>query len=260
MMNEANHLEVRREGAVCILTLKREAKLNALSTALERSIAAALEGEEVRGSRVVIFSGGERAFSAGGDLHEKSDSDPAGILAYYRDTGEVYEKIAALPQPTLSAISGYCLGGGFELALATDFRIADATAVFGLPEVALGIIPSSGGTHRLARLIGPGRAKELVLLRSRIDAKEAHRLGVVTEMVEKGKALDRARELAADLAGLPPLAVMVAKQATDRMADSSREAGILIERLAYGMLAETDDAQEAAKAFLEKRPPRFKGR
>ncbi len=259
-MNDTGHLEIQREGAVCILTLKREAKLNALSTALERRIADALVGEEVRGSRVVIFSGGERAFSAGGDLHETRDSDPASILAYYRDTGEVYEKIAALPQPTFSAISGYCLGGGFELALATDFRIADVSGIFGLPEVALGIIPSSGGTHRLARLIGPGRAKELILLRSRINAEEALRLGVVTEVVEKGKALARARELASGLADLPPLAVMVAKQATDRMGDASRDAGILIERLAYGMLAETDDAREAASAFLEKRTPRFKGR
>ena len=140
----------------------------------------------MRESRCVVFAGGERAFSAGADLKEERDESPGGIDAYYRDTGDVYERIASLPQPTFSAIAGWCLGAGFELALATDFRIADETAVFGLPEVELGIVPSSGGTYRLVRALGPARAKELMLLKPRIDAAEAFRLGVATEVVPAG--------------------------------------------------------------------------
>ena len=178
--------EIRREGDVCVITFRREEKLNAISTEVERALLDALAGADVRESRCVVFAGGERAFSAGADLKEERRREPGGIDAYYRDTGDVYERIASLPQPTFSAIAGWCLGAGFELALATDFRIADETAVFGLPEVELGIVPSSGGTYRLVRALGPARAKELMLLKPRIDAAEAFRLGVVTEVVPAG--------------------------------------------------------------------------
>jgi enoyl-CoA hydratase/carnithine racemase len=246
-------VEIRTEGGACVLVLQRGEKLNALSTALERELQAALESDEVRGARCVVFAGGGPAFSAGADINELRDNDPDAIAAYYRETGDVYERIAALPQPTVSAIHGYCLGGGLELALATDFRVADATAVFGLPEVSLGILASSGGTYRLVRLLGAARAKELLLIRPRFDAHEALAFGVVSEVVPEGKALERALELAARVAELPALAVSITKQAVDRMPESSREAGILIERLAYGMLAQTDEAREAADAFVEKR-------
>ncbi len=252
-MAQRKLVEARREGAVCVLTLRREDKLNALSSELERNLAAALESEEVRASRAVVLTGAGRAFSAGADINEMRDATPAGILAYYRELGEVYEQVAALPQPTVSAIHGYCLGGGFELALATDFRVADTTAVFGLPEVSIGILPSAGGTHRLVRLVGPGRAKELMLLRSRIDADQALRLGVVTEAVAEGRALERAMELAAGLAELPPLAVQVTKHAANLMAESSREAGLMIERLAYGVLAQTEDHARATEAFMKRK-------
>jgi enoyl-CoA hydratase/carnithine racemase len=239
-------LEVRRDGAATVLVLRRESKLNALSSALEQALLEALEGEEVRGSAVVVLAGAGRAFSAGADVNELRDVSPESVAAYYRASGQVYERVAALPQPTLAAVHGYCLGGGLELALAADFRIADETAVFGLPEVSLGIIPSSGGTHRLARLVGPARAKELMLLRPRLDALEALEAGLVTEVVAEGKALARALVLAARLAELPALAVAVAKEAAEATAGSSREAGLLIERLAYAMLAQTEDAQAAA--------------
>ena len=180
----------------------------------------------------------------------------AGIDAYYRDTGDVYERIAALPQPTFSAISGWCLGAGFELALATDFRIADETAVFGLPEIELGIVPSSGGTYRLVRAVGPARAKELMLLRPRVDASEAFRLGVVTELVPAGEPLPRTLELAEQVAALPPLAVSAAKHAANAIAESSREAGIMLERLAYAALAQTDEAKAAGEAFGARKKPK----
>ncbi len=255
-MPDGAYVAVAREGATCVLTLCRAEKLNALSSALERELLSALEGEEVEGARAVVVTGSRRAFSAGADVNEMRDADPESIAAYYRETGDVYERLAALPQPTVSAISGYCLGGGFELALATDFRIADETAVFGLPEVALGIVPSSGGTHRLVRTVGPARAKELMLLRERIDAREALALGLLTEVVPPGEATARARELAARLAELPPLAASVAKEAADRMSESSRETGILIERLAYAALAQTSDARAAMQAFTERRRSR----
>jgi enoyl-CoA hydratase/carnithine racemase len=246
-------VEVRSEGAACVLTLRRAEKLNALSTAVERELLAALGSDEVRASRCLVLAGAGRAFSAGADLAEVSRDDPAGIAAYYRESGDVYERMAALAQPTIAAIHGYCLGGGLELALAADFRVADETAVFGLPEVELGILPSSGGTHRLVRVVGPARAKELMLLRERFGAEEALRLGLVTEVVSEGQALARALELAERVASLPPLAVSVAKQASDLMAESSREAGVALERLAYGMLAQTDEARGAAERF-ETRP------
>jgi enoyl-CoA hydratase/carnithine racemase len=242
-------LDIRREGPICVLGFRREEKLNAISTGVERAMLDALAGPEVQKSHCVVFTGDERAFSAGADLKEVRDERPAGIDAYYRDTGDVYERIAALPQPTFSAISGWCLGAGFELALATDFRVADETAVFGLPEVELGIVPSSGGTYRLVRALGPARAKELMLLRPRIDAAEAFRLGVVTELVPAGQALARTLELAEQVAALPPLAAAAAKQAANAIAESSREAGILLERLAYAALAQTAEARAAGEAF-----------
>jgi enoyl-CoA hydratase/carnithine racemase len=209
--------------------------------------------------RVVVLRGrGERAFSAGADIASLmsgpgEDGSPPGIQP-------VADLIEQASVPVVAAIHGYCLGGGLELALACDFRVAEAGAAFGLPEVRIGIVPSSGGTHRLARLVGSARAKELVLLRDRIGAEEAAAFGLVTEVVAEGGALDRALELARGLAELPPLAAAVAKQALDAMPEASREAGLLVERLAYGLLAQTADAAEAATAFTEKRPPRFEGR
>lgn len=245
--------EIRRQDAVCIITFQREEKLNAISTAVERALLEALAGPEVREARCVIFTGGERAFSAGADLKEERDESPGGIDAYYRDTGKVYERIAALPQPTFSAIEGWCLGAGLELALATDFRIASETAVFGLPEVELGIVPSSGGTYRLVRAVGPALAKELLILRKHIDASDAYRLGLLTEITSEGEALARALELAHQVAELPPLAVAAAKQAANAIAESSREAGVLIERLAYAALAQTDEAKAAGQAFGDRK-------
>ena len=251
----------RREGAACVLTLDRPDKLNALSTELERDLEAALQSDDVRTSRVVVVRGEGRAFCAGADLNQFGDRDLASILEYYRTTGDVYEHVAALPQPSIAALHGWTLGGGLELALACDFRVADETARVGLPEVAIGIVPSCGRpAARLTRLVGPGRARELMLLRDHVDAAEALRLGVVTEVVPAGEALTRSLELAEALAGRPPLAVEIARRAADAAAESSRDALLLIERLAYGALAGTADASEAVQAFEQKREPRFTGR
>ena len=238
-----------RDGPVCIIRLQRDEKLNAISTEVERQLAETLSDAAVRTSSCVLLAGAGRAFSAGADITEFADRDVEAILRYYGESGGVYEQLATLPQPTLSAIHGYCLGGGLELALATDFRIADETAVLGFPELGIGILPSSGGTARATRLLGPAQAKRLILLGERIGASDALALGLVTEVVAEGAALERALELARSLAALSAAAVSVAKQAIDAAADAPGAAAILIERLAYGVLAQTASAREAARGF-----------
>jgi len=242
-------VEMRREGDVCVLTLTRPEKLNAISTEVERALGAALDSDGVRTSRALVLTGEGRAFSAGADISEFRDRDPEACIAYYRETGAVYERFAQLPVPTLAAVHGYCLGGALELALAADFRIADETAVFGFPEVALGILPTSGGTHRLVRLLGTARAKELALLRERLDADEALQVGLVTEVVPQGQALERALEHAQRLAALPALAASLTKEAIDAFGESSREAALLVERLAYAALSQTPELRDGIEAF-----------
>jgi enoyl-CoA hydratase/carnithine racemase len=243
-------IELRLEGPTCIVTLRREQKLNAISGEVERELCAALEVPELAQAACVVFTGGPRVFSAGADLNEMRGLDPASIVSYYQGTGDFVERVADLPQPTFSAISGYCLGGGLELALATDFRIADESAVFGLPEVGLGILPSSGGTHRLVQMLGPARAKELILLRDRIAAQEAHRIGLITEIVSDGEALSRTLAHAEWISGHPQLAVRVTKRVVDSMSDGARAAGLELERLAYGLLAQTSEADQATARRL----------
>jgi len=242
-------VEIAREGEVALVRLNRPEKLNAISSEVERVLHQALGSELVRSSGAVIVAGEGRAFSAGADISEFEDRSPEDVLRYYHETGGVYEELAALPQPTIAAIHGYCLGGALELALALDFRIADETAVFGFPEVSLGILASSGGLHRVTRLLGPARAKELFLLAERFGAEEARAAGVVTEVVPAGQALERALEVAARLAALPRDAVAVTKQAIDAASAAPREAALLIERLAYAALAQTQAAQDAAAGF-----------
>lgn len=238
-------VSVRSEGAACVLTLSRSEKLNALSDELLGQLCEALASAPVSEARCVVFTGGERVFSAGADLAEPGSYAPEDLMASYRATGDFAERVADLPQPTICAIAGYCIGGGLELALACDFRIAERSADFRFPEVALGILPSWGGTQRAVRLLGPARAKELVLLRERVDAERALAMGLVTEVVERGESLARALELAARLASLPPLAVSVTGAVIDALPEASRGAGLQLERLAYGMLAQTAEAGAA---------------
>jgi enoyl-CoA hydratase/carnithine racemase len=244
-----NVVELARDGEVAILRLNRPEKLNAISTEVEGALHEALASDDVRTSGALIVTGEGRAFSAGADISEFEGRSPEDVLRYYHDTGNVYEELAALPLPTVAAIHGYCLGGALELAVALDFRIADDSAVFGFPEVSLGILASSGGLHRVTRLLGPARAKELFLLSERFGPDDARRAGLITEVVEEGKALDRALELAARLAALPRDAVAVTKHAIDATAASPRDAALLIERLAYAALAQTQAARDAAAGF-----------
>ncbi|MGH2857288.1 MAG: enoyl-CoA hydratase/isomerase family protein [Solirubrobacteraceae bacterium] len=239
---------VKIEGAACVLTLNRPDKLNALSDELLALLCETLASEAVREARCVVFTGSERVFSAGADLREPASYTPEDLMASYRATGDFAERVADLPQPTICAIAGYCIGGGLELALACDFRVAERNADFRFPEVALGILPSWGGTQRAVRLLGPARAKELVLLRERVDAERALAMGLVTEIAAEGESLPRALEMAARLAALPALAVSVTTAVIDALPETSRGAGLQLERLAYGMLAQTGEAGEALSA------------
>lgn len=257
-MTETPLIDVSRRGDVCLIQFQRERKLNAFSKELEHQLDDALLSEDVRTSRCVVITGGERAFSVGGDLNDFTETTPRSVIEYPRQSGRVYERLASLSQPTIAAISGYCLGGGLELALAADLRVADEGASLGLPEVALGIVPAAA-TYRLARLVGPARAKEILLLHPRMTAEVALRFGLLNEVAPAGAALRRALEMAEEVSALPPLAASLATELVDCMVESSREVGVALERATYGLLAQSQDAREATSAFLEKRPPTFTG-
>lgn len=226
--------------------------MNALSSALEADLQRAVSSTATRTSRAVVITGGAGVFSAGADINEMHSSDTESALCDYDDTGGLYEEVAALPQPSVSAIAGYCLGGGLELALATDFRVAERSALFGFPELDIGIIPSSGGTYRLVRFVGPAVARELVLLRRRFTAPEAFEAGLLTEVTDDGGALARALEIARVLAELPALAVTLAKKAIDAAAESSRATALLVERLSYAVLVQSDASKERMGSFTER--------
>ncbi|MCW2556227.1 MAG: crotonase [Mycobacterium sp.] len=234
-------VEVVREDDVAVLVLRRERKRNALSTHMENELLAALRSTEVASSRAVVVTGGETVFSAGADVTELREMTPQAIADYYRASGSVYEVFAALRQPTIAAITGYCLGGGLELALAADIRIADPAAVFGFPEIGIGILPSSGGVTRIARIAGAGRARDLVLRGRRFDARQADQWGIVTEITAPGEHVKRATAIARELAEHQPLAMSITKQVLDVSLDAPREAALLLEHLAYSVLNNATD-------------------
>ncbi|MCY0905872.1 enoyl-CoA hydratase/isomerase family protein [Arthrobacter sp. H14-L1] len=229
-------IQLQDHGKVVVLQLNRPAKLNALSTALEQELLEVLRSPAVGSAAAIVFTGSARAFSAGADTSELPQMTPERIAAYYRGSGSVYDVVSRLPQPTVAAISGYCLGAGFELALACDIRIADETAQFGLPEVGLGILPSSGGLTRLVRAVGAAVTREIILFGERFPATEAYRLGLVREVVAAGEVMPVALERAGFLAAQPALAVAWTKAAIDAAAESSSASSLLIEQLAYAAL------------------------
>lgn len=213
-----------------------------------------------RNVRVVIFTGtGEKAFSAGADLKERKTLTEAQVRRNVKKIRDVFSEIAALPQPTIAAINGYALGGGFELALACDFRIAVSDTKMGLTETSWGIIPGAGGTQRLPRLIGESKAMELILTAKRVTSEEALSLGILHSVVDRGHLMDVAEELATQLMKNAPIAVQQAKFAIKKGLNTNLDIGLDIEAKAYEITIPTKDRIEALKAFNEKRPPNFKG-
>jgi enoyl-CoA hydratase/carnithine racemase len=227
-----------RDGPIALLTLNRPDQLNALSSALELELAAAIASAEVREASAVIIRGaGERAFSAGADTSELDVATPESALAYYEHTGNVYEQLARLAVPSIAQIHGWCVGGGLELALACDLRVAAASSRFWFPEVERCILPSSGGTARAVRALGPAVARRLILLGEKIDAPQALALGLVHEVVPDDELAASALAWARTLASRSRRAVQVARQAIDAAADGSHAAALAAERLGYAALA-----------------------
>ena len=252
-------LEIGDDG-VAVLTIDRQDKLNALSPQVTEEIGQALLEIESESPRVIIVTGaGDRAFVAGADISEMNSMTP---LEAKRFTEVGHAAMALLDRstvPTIAAVNGFALGGGCELALACDIRIAAENALFGFPEVGLGILPGMGGTQRLPRLIGPALAKELIFSARRIDAAEAKEIGLVNRVVGQGEALNAAQELAAEISANGPVAVRHAKAAANRSFDVDLISGLEYEADQFALLFATEDAREGMGAFVEKRKPQFKG-
>ena len=210
--------------------------------------------------RVVILTGtGEKAFCAGADLKERENMSMSDVRYYIRTIRDTFTDIENLPMPVICAINGVALGGGLELALACDIRLASPNATLGLTEVTLGIIPGGGGTQRLPRLIGRGKAKEMLFLGLKLTAQEALEIGLINQIAPEGKLLDVALEMAEKIVNNPPIAVQQAKIAINMGMDGSIATGLEIESEAYEICIPTKDRLEALAAFKEKRKPVFKG-
>jgi enoyl-CoA hydratase len=249
----------RRDDGVAVITLAN-GKVNALSSALLAELRATAEALAADPPGAVVVTGGERIFAAGADISEFGGPDEAAaITAGFHDA---LDAIAALPRFVIAAVSGYALGGGCELALACDYRIVSDKAVFGQPEILLGIIPGGGGTQRLARAVGPSRAKELCLTGRQVRAEEALRIGLADEVVPHDELHARALALAAELAGGALVAQALTKQAIDEGLSGSLADGLAIERAKFEEVFHSDDSRIGVASFLEHGPGKaaFTGR
>jgi enoyl-CoA hydratase len=263
-MNEHNSsIQITREDdGLALVAVNRPDKLNALNAATIRRLDEVLR--EVRADdavRAIILTGaGEKAFVAGADIAELATMGPIDGVQVSRDGQETFRMLERMPKPVIAAVNGFALGGGLELALACHIRIASTRAKFGLPEVKLGIIPGYGGTVRLPRLVGRGRALELMLTGDMIDAAEALRIGLVNRVEEPDAVLGAARDMARKMVANGPIALAMALEAVDRgMSTTIDDAQILESRL-FGLLASTEDMREGMQAFLEKRKAEFRNR
>jgi enoyl-CoA hydratase/carnithine racemase len=249
--------EVR--GAVGVARIDRPEARNALSPELMDELVSLVEGWDADPEvRCIVIAGGDEYFAAGADI--KAMAERSFQETVTASTTRFWGRLAAVRTPLIAAVSGYALGGGCELALVCDMIVASESAEFGQPEILLGIIPGGGGTQRLARVMGKQRAMELVLTGRRIDAREAHRLGIVNQVTGRREWLDKAVELAELVARRPPLAARFAKQAVLAADDAPLAAGLDHERRLYELAMATEDRVEGMRAFIEKRRPDFRGR
>ncbi|MGB3682908.1 MAG: enoyl-CoA hydratase-related protein [Rubrobacteraceae bacterium] len=243
-----------------LITVNRPEVRNALNgQVLEDLRAALVELREDESVGIVVFTGaGEKAFAAGADIGELRERDYLDALSSAMQA--FYDEIEAYEKPTIAAVNGYALGGGCELAMACDIRVASDNARFGLPETTLAILPGAGGTQRLARLVGKGRAVEMILTGRFMAADEALTAGLVTKIVPQEELMDAVRETADQVLAKGPLAVRLAKLAVQAGSETDQKTGLLIERLAQAVLFTSDDKHEGTSAFVEKRKPDFQGR
>ena len=255
------NLLIEREGAVAVLTVNRPKVLNALNTqTLDELRRAILELKHDESVRAVILTGaGEKSFVAGADINELAVQSPTGGREHAIRGQHVFDLIEQMGKPVIAAINGYALGGGCELAMACTIRIAADTAKLGQPEINLGIIPGYAGTQRLARIVGKGRALELLLSGDQITAQEAHRLGLVNRLVPAADLMMEARKLAATLASKAPIATRYILDAVNKGLEMPFAQAQTFEATLFGLVASTEDMREGTAAFLEKRKPAFKG-
>ena len=260
-MSETELVLQARDGHVAILTLNRPDKRNALNGALRCALLGALDALARDGDvRAIVLTGaGDKAFVAGADIAEfegRSAVDQYRVMK----APSIFDTVERIPKPVIAAVNGFCLGGGMELALACDVRIASSAAKFGQPEVNLGIIPGGGGTQRLPRVVGLGAAMRLILGGEMIDAAEALRLGLVEEVVAPGELMTRALAFAGTIASKSPVAVAAAKEATRAALSLPLAEGLKLETALFQLCFSSDDKAEGVRAFLEKRSPTFPGR
>lgn len=248
-----------KEGGVGIITLNRPERLNAINYQLVMDLSAILtEVEEDEALRTLIITGTGRGFCAGADIKELADPNARRLPVGARYT--FFNKLEDLTKPVIAAVNGPCNGGGLELALCCDFRIASEAATFGLGEVKLGVIPAGGGTARLPRLIGPGRAKEFLYFGNRIDGQEAYNIGLANKVVPADKLMDEAKAWASELVERPPLSLRMLKYCVNVGMQMDLLGAIDYEAKCAAVLMNTEDMAEGMRAFVEKRKPEFKGR
>lgn len=256
-------VSIEREGALAWVVLTRSAQINAINDDIRQGVPQALrELDADPAVRVIAIRGdGARGFCAGADIKEKRAPETAVEVRRRMQGARWIEAIDAVQKPVIAAVHGYCMGGGMELALACDIRYAAPDAVFSLPETALGLIPGGGGTQRLARVVGPGRAMDLLLTGERLDARAARDIGLVTRIASESAALvEEVRAFALRIAARAPAATLSVKRAARSALDLELRQGLDLELDLFAMLKPSDDAREAALAFSEKRPPQFTGR
>jgi enoyl-CoA hydratase len=259
---EKEYVRCQIEEGIAVVTIDNQPALNALNapmlTQLDQTFDALAKNQEVKG--VIITGAGEKSFVAGADISEFIQIKGDAAVGFMARGQRIFDKIEAFDRPVIAAVNGFALGGGNELAMCCDIRIAAENAIFGQPEVNLSIIPGYGGTQRLPRLIGPGKAKEIIFADERINAQEALRIGLVQRVVPKGQAVEEAKKLLKKIMGKGPVAIKMAKKAINEGLKMSLREGLDLEARCNGICFGTEDKDEGAKAFLEKRPARFKGK
>jgi enoyl-CoA hydratase/carnithine racemase len=238
-------------------------KMNAIDEQLHLEVrAAAQEAADRDDVRAVVLYGGERVFAAGADIKAMSQLDGASMAAWGRELQDSFRTVAGIPKPVIAAVTGYALGGGYELALCADFRVLGTSAKIGQPEIQLGVIPGAGGTQRLARLVGPAKAKDLVFTGRHVGAEEALELGLADAVVPDDEVYSTAVAMARKFAAGPPLALAAAKRAIDEGLDGSLDEGLSLETRLFAGLFDTEDQKTGMRSFLENGPGKaaFSGR
>lgn len=243
-----------QEGFVGVVTINRPKALNALNSGVLEELEATFNQVDLETTRVIILTGaGTKSFVAGADIAEMSTLTKEEGEAFGKKGNDIFRKIETFPLPVIAAVNGFALGGGCEISMSCDIRICSENAIFGQPEVGLGITPGFGGTQRLARIIGIGKAKEMIYSASNIKAEEAYRIGLVNAVYPQEELMDMAKKLANKIARNAPIAVRACKSAMNEGLDVDMDKAIVVEEKAFGSCFETEDQVEGMKAFLEKR-------